>query len=95
MDSGFVSQCEAVNCTYNQEQQCTAGAIRITFASQLALCDTYTEEPEQVKQVRIEVGDVSQCDVIDCIYNQGQRCMVEFITVNFSDSMARCATYQI
>lgn len=93
MDSGFVSQCDAMKCTYNQEQQCTAGAIRITFVDESAECYTYTEEPDQVEQVRIEVGEVSQCDVIDCTYNHGQRCMAELIIVNNLNSLAQCITY--
>lgn len=95
MDLGIVSQCDAMNCTYNQEQQCTAGALRITFASELAQCYTYTEEPERVEVVRIEVGDVSQCDAIDCTYNVGQKCMAETIVVSHPDEPARCATYVV
>jgi hypothetical protein len=93
MDSGIVWRCDAIKCTHNQEQQCTAGAISVTFVDELAECYTYTEEPERVKQVGIEVGEVSQCDVIDCTHNQGERCMAETIIVAYLDDVARCVTY--
>lgn len=95
MNLGIVSQCDAAKCTYNQEQQCTAGALRITFALDLAQCYTYTEEPEQAEVVGIEVGDVSQCDVIDCNYNTGQKCMAETIIVNYPNNVASCVTYTL
>ncbi|GFE68885.1 DUF1540 domain-containing protein [Chroococcus sp. FPU101] len=95
MDLGFVCQCDAINCTYNLEQQCDAGAIKVTFENKLAECYTYTQEPEKVKQVEIEVGEVSQCDVIDCTYNHGQKCMAETINVTYLDNVARCVTYSL
>ncbi len=44
-DLGLVSRCNANNCTYNQGQQCTAGAIDITFMDALAQCYAYTQAP--------------------------------------------------
>ena len=37
----IVAGCDATNCTYNQAQQCTAGAIKVTFMSGMAQCATY------------------------------------------------------
>ncbi|PSF37327.1 hypothetical protein C7H19_11070 [Aphanothece hegewaldii CCALA 016] len=95
MDLGFVCQCNAINCTYNHEQQCNAGAIKVTFENGLAECYTYTQKKRKVKQVGIEVGEVSQCDVIDCTYNHGQKCMAETIIVITLDDVARCVTYSL
>lgn len=94
-DLGLVSQCDATNCTFNSEQQCTAGAVDVTFDDELPKCYTYTKEPESLKPVVMGAGDVSQCDVIDCTYNEGQRCTAESITVTFRDDTAQCATYTI
>lgn len=41
----------------------------------------------------IDLNIVSQCDVIDCTYNEGQRCIAVEITVSFKDGVAQCATY--
>ncbi len=41
----------------------------------------------------VGVGDVSQCDVFDCTYNEGQRCTAEPITFTFGNDTAQCATY--
>jgi hypothetical protein len=93
-DLGLVSQCDVINCTYNEDQQCTAGAIDVTFVDALAQCYTYTtEEPTSSVQVGMGAGDVSECDVIDCTYNEGQRCTADSITVTFVDDKAQCATY--
>lgn len=94
-DLGIVFQCKMTNCTYNHEQQCNAGGIRVTFRDTLAECYTYTQEPDSVKQVGVEVGEVSQCDVIDCIYNQAQRCLAETIVVNYLDDVPVCGTYTL
>lgn len=95
IDLGLVSQCNVTNCTYNQSQQCTAGAIDVSFMDKLAQCYTYTEQPVLSKQVRKGVGDVSQCDVIDCNYNEGQRCIAKTIAVTYQDDIAQCATYTV
>lgn len=91
IDLGIVSQCDAIDCTYNKGQQCTAGAIDVTFDSDLPKC--YTYEPESLQLIVMGAGDVSQCDVIDCTYNEGQRCIAVEITVSFKDGVAQCATY--
>jgi hypothetical protein len=94
IDLGIVSQCDVMNCTYNEGQRCIAGAIDVTFLDDLAQCYTYTtEEPSSSVQVARGAGDVSQCDLIDCTYNEGQRCIADSITVNLLDSVAQCATY--
>lgn len=94
-DLGLVSECDANNCTYNKDKQCTAGAIDVSFMDELAQCYTYTQEPVTTLQVTVGVGDVSQCDVIDCTYNVGQGCKAETIAVNFVDGVAQCATYTV
>lgn len=92
-DLGLVSKCDASTCTYNQDKQCTAGAIDVSFMDALAQCYTYTQEPDPVVQMGVGAGDVSQCDVIDCKYNVGQGCKAEAIAVTFVDEVAQCATY--
>lgn len=92
-DLGLVSKCDANNCTYNQGNQCTAGAIDVTFMDALAQCYNYTQVPESSLQVAVGAGDVSQCDVIDCTYNVGQGCKAETIAVAFADGVAQCTTY--
>ncbi len=98
-DLGIVSKCEVINCIYNQGQQCTAGAINVTFEDEVAKCFTYTlsdtEDPVSSLPGGIRAGDVSQCDVIDCTYNEGQRCTAAEITVTFIESTAQCATYTL
>ncbi len=98
MDLGLVSQCEAINCIYNSEQQCTAGAVDVSFEDELAKCFTYTtsdtEEPVASLSVSlVGAGDVFQCDVFDCTYNEGQRCTAKSITITFRNNTAQCATY--
>jgi len=96
VDLGIVSQCNVVNCAYNKGQQCTAGAIDVTFSDDLAQCYTYTTEERSFSvQVSKGAGDVSQCDVIDCLYNEGQRCTAETIAVTFMKGTAQCATYTL
>ena len=92
-DLGLVSQCEADTCTYNQDKQCTAGAIDVTFMDTLAQCYTYTQVQDPLVRVEVGAGDVSQCDVIDCTYNVGQGCKAEMIAVTFGDNVPQCATY--
>ena len=97
-DLGLVSECNAINCIYNSEQQCTAGAVDVSFEDELAKCFTYTtsdtEEPVASLLVSVVgVGDVSQCDVFDCTYNEGQRCTAESIIVTFANDTTQCATY--
>ena len=58
-DLGLVSRCNVNNCTYNQGQQCTAGAIDVTFMDALAQCYTYTQAPVPAVQVEMGAGDVS------------------------------------
>ncbi len=98
MDLGLVSQCDAINCIYNSEQQCTAGAVDVSFEDELAKCFTYTtsDTEEPVASLSVSVvgaGDVSQCDVFDCTYNEGQRCTAEEVSVTFGNDTAQCATY--
>ena len=98
MDLGLVSQCNAIKCIHNSDQQCTAGAVDVSFEDEMAKCFTYTtsdiEEPVASLSVSVEgAGDVSQCDVVDCTYNEAQRCTAETISVTFGNDTAQCATY--
>ena len=98
MDLGIVAECNAINCIYNSVKQCTAGAVDVSFEDELAKCFTYTtsDTEEPVASLSVSVvgaGDVSQCDVVDCTYNEGQRCTAESITVTLGNDTAQCATY--
>lgn len=94
-DLGTVSQCNASNCIYNQQWQCLAGALTIDVINELAQCLTYTEESAASSElVEMEVGDVSQCEAIDCIYNEGEQCKARLITVSYLQNVAQCATYK-
>ena len=100
IDLGLVSHCNVSNCIYNSDQQCTAGPVDITFQDNLPQCYTYTtlesEDPKASASAGVVgVGDVSQCDVIDCTFNEGQRCTAESITVTFEENTAQCATYTV
>ncbi|MGH2414074.1 MAG: DUF1540 domain-containing protein [Microcystaceae cyanobacterium] len=93
-DLGTVSQCDASHCIYNQQRQCLAGALKLSFIDEFPQCYTYTEEPASEELVGMGVGDVSQCDVIDCIYNEGQKCVAQLITVSYLHNVAQCSTYK-
>jgi hypothetical protein len=93
VDLGLVSKCDVINCIYNEGQQCAAGSIDVIFLDDLAQCYTYTILDKEELPGGVGAGDVSECDVIDCTYNEGQRCIADSITVTFVDDKAQCATY--
>lgn len=80
IDSGVVSQCEANNCTYNQERQCNAGAIYFNVVEEKANCYNYTTDTQPTSGTK-EAGQVAQCSVIDCFYNEVQGCVADSIAV--------------
>ncbi len=94
--SGVVSQCEANDCTYNQQGQCNAGAIYFNFVEGKANCYTYTTESLQKTDSGAQnAGQVAQCSVIDCFYNEVQACVSDSIGVSFSDGIAKCNQYVV
>lgn len=44
--TSVVGTCEATNCRYNQDRQCTAGQIEVSFSAGSASCATYTPSNE-------------------------------------------------
>lgn len=38
----MVSACDVTDCTFNKEQQCHAGTIRVALVDGMAHCATYT-----------------------------------------------------
>ena len=95
IDSGVVSKCEADDCTYNQEHQCKAGAIYFNVVEEKAHCYSYTTDKPQNASGLEESGQVAQCSVIDCFYNEVQGCVADAIAVSFSQGIAQCDNYVI
>ena len=94
VSSSVVSQCEANNCTYNQEGECNAGAVYFNSVEDKANCYSYTtDSPEQTDLGAQNAGQVAQCSVIDCFYNEVQACIADSIAVSFSDGIAKCNQY--
>ncbi|MBE9043843.1 DUF1540 domain-containing protein [Pleurocapsales cyanobacterium LEGE 10410] len=94
VDSGAVSQCTANNCLHNQEKQCNAGAIYFNVLAEQANCYNYTSDTQQTLETK-EAGQVAQCSVIDCFYNEVQGCVADSITVSLTDGIAKCDTYVV
>ena len=96
VSSSVISQCEANDCTYNQEGQCNAGAIYFNSVEGKANCYTYTtDRSPQTDSGAKGAGQVAQCSVIDCRYNEVQACVADSIDVSFSDGIAKCDRYII
>ncbi len=97
LNSGIVSQCEANDCTYNQERQCNAGAVYVNFLAGKANCSTYTAEADNQQQTAsgIEAGQVAQCSVMDCFYNEAEACVADSIIVSFLNGVAKCDRYVV
>ncbi len=86
---GIVSKCQVTDCSHNHEKRCTAGGIYINTTNGAAVCYDYTTQTlEPITREREEVGDVSQCTVIDCSYNQGQWHRYTLFVKNTSNSNA-------
>ena len=41
-----VSRCDATNCRYNENEQCMAGQIEVSFSGQMAQCMTFSPEDQ-------------------------------------------------
>lgn len=96
VSSGVVSQCEANDCTYNQHEQCNAGAIYFNVVEGKANCYSYTTDSPQETNLGAEgAGQVAQCSVIDCVYNEVQACVSDSISVSFSEGIAKCNQYVV
>lgn len=93
VNQAIVTHCDAQNCTHYHLQQCAAGSVDVAFIDNLVQCYTYTEESISSEQVSLGAGAVSQCDVIDCTHNTGQRCVAAEISVAVVDNVAQCVTY--
>lgn len=93
MNQGTVTECNVVDCTYNQSQQCTSGAIDVSLLDASVQCYTYTKEQVSSDEVSMGTGAVSQCDVIDCTHNLAQRCIAAEIVVSLLDDLPQCVTY--
>ena len=95
ISSAIVSQCQANDCSYNQQSKCNAGAVYFNAVEEQANCYTYTtEDLEQTTSGVEEAGQVAQCSVIDCVYNEVQACVADSITVSF-DNIAQCNDYKV
>ena len=93
VDSGIVSQCEANDCVYSQKDKCKAGAIYFNDVKGKANCYSFTTEIQQTAPGLEEVGQVAQCSVIDCFYNEVQSCVAKAIKVSFASGIAQCNNY--
>lgn len=95
IDSGVVSLCKADSCSHNDGDRCRAGAIYFNVVEENANCYTYTTKPKEPVPGVEGAGQVAQCSVIDCFYNEVQACLADTISVSFSDGIAKCNNYVV
>lgn len=46
LGGSIVSSCDVTDCVYNQDHQCTAGAITVALVDGMAHCATYSPRQE-------------------------------------------------
>ncbi len=99
-------KCQAKDCVYNVNTQCSANTIRVSIAGQETFCDTYTREDTFVAP---EIGDLSiadtefgdigspriSCGVFKCAYNRSFRCRAHGVHISSpaEDLACNCRTY--
>lgn len=86
-----VQQCNALDCSYNQDGQCHAAAI--TVGGEHPYCDTYMKG-SRMKGGVAETGEVGACKVFNCEYNSNLECRANSINVSMHEGHADCATFE-
>ena len=91
MEMVKVSQCDAIECSYNLEQQCHALAITIGNMVD-PKCDTFCTCPMKGGDIS-RTGSVGACKVEACTYNQSLECSAPSISVGHKAQDIDCLTF--
>lgn len=100
-------KCQAEDCVYNVDTQCSANTIRVSVTGQETFCDTYTREDSFVAA---EIGDLSigdtefgdigspriACSVFQCAYNKSFHCRAHGVHISsvHDGAICNCRTYR-
>lgn len=85
-----VKKCDMLECYYNREKKCHAGAINVGGSH--PQCDTFTISPQHIPLE--EQAQVGACKVTNCKYNQDMSCHASGIDVSHHDQHADCCTFE-
>lgn len=94
-------KCNATNCTFNQDMECSAGAINIkgTHAdtNDGTSCSSYVDSSSNafvnsVNPARTNTYNIS-CDAVKCKYNKNKNCKAK--NVNIGADNACCDTFNL
>ncbi len=86
-----VSDCEALECSYNAEKKCHALAITVSGLKH-AVCDTYFKAAPK-GGVPDVTGGVGACKEYDCKFNRSLECNAPSIDVGSHMDHADCKTF--
>jgi hypothetical protein len=87
-----VSECEMIECAYNQQRACHAMAITVGD-DVCPMCDTFLDSDSK-GGVSNETGGVGACKESDCQFNDALECSAPSIKVSGHSGHADCSTYK-
>ena len=86
--------CDASECAFNNNNQCSAHAINVGGPQDhCPKCDTFFKRQSKGGNSTVTAG-VGACKVQMCEYNQAFDCTAKSIRVTVHQQHADCATYQ-
>lgn len=87
-----ITSCEAMECSYNRNQQCHALAITVGGPEACPSCDTHLRAGKK-GGVADMTGGVGACKLDSCTHNSSFECSASAIKVGLFHGHADCATF--
>lgn len=97
--------CSVVGCTYNADQCCCKGDIKVEGKDAKSVCDTccgsFKERgAENAQNTAKRISKVSEvaCEACNCVFNENQKCKAEHIGITGGNAcqcgQTECASFQ-
>lgn len=87
-----ISTCTATACSFNSEQNCTAGAITVAGAPDHAECGTFISLDVR-GGLPTASAHVGACQRVECTHNKDLLCSADSITIGSDADTADCLSY--
>ena len=91
MEMAKVQQCDASECSYNQNNGCHAFAITIGDESN-PMCDTFCSTTEKASGT--QMAGVGACKVTACTHNDHLECNCSQIKVGHNGGQINCMSFE-
>ncbi|CUQ18133.1 hypothetical protein BH721_06895 [Clostridium baratii] len=91
--------CGVHSCAHNKDERCCLESIEVggyhAETSSQTNCESFDEKDGSMSSMNMEVNPnmAIGCSAVNCIYNENQRCVSNYVDIEGQNSCAECASF--